>query len=46
MEVPTRELWSQAKMNEENYVDGVLAHYGEIALKGDNRGYFEDKLVE
>ncbi|MFB6290113.1 MAG: tRNA uracil 4-sulfurtransferase ThiI [Candidatus Bipolaricaulia bacterium] len=33
-------------MNSEEYVDGILVHYGEIALKGDNRGYFEDKLVD
>lgn len=33
-------------MKEEDYVDGILIHYGEIALKGDNRDYFEEKLVE
>lgn len=24
----------------------VICHYGEIALKGDNRKFFEEKLVE
>lgn len=33
-------------MKDEEFVDGILVHYGEIALKGDNRGYFEEKLVD
>ncbi len=27
-------------------IDGVLIHYGEIALKGKNRSFFEKKLVD
>lgn len=33
-------------MKGEELVDGILVHYGEIALKGDNRTYFEEKLVD
>ncbi|MCF7890661.1 tRNA 4-thiouridine(8) synthase ThiI [Candidatus Bipolaricaulota bacterium] len=33
-------------MRKKNNVDGILVHYGEIALKGENRDYFEEKLVE
>lgn len=33
-------------MMTEEQVDGILVHYGEIALKGDNRDYFEEKLVD
>ncbi|MBS3735994.1 MAG: tRNA uracil 4-sulfurtransferase ThiI [Candidatus Bipolaricaulota bacterium] len=33
-------------MKEKEYVDSILVHYGEIALKGDNREYFEEKLVD
>ena len=28
------------------FIDGILVHYGEIALKGKNRSFFEEKLVD
>ena len=33
-------------MKGEESVDGILVHYGEIALKGNNRSFFEEKLVD
>lgn len=29
-----------------NNFDGILIHYGELALKGDNRSYFENALLQ